>query len=248
MSDDELASNAEKFRSSLVPAFSANVTSVVASSQPKLDSAYARMTTLQAWRSYVLEGAIGADSLGFFSEAQNDGLTSIVLVAGGLWRPSLKSLRSLLENILHCLYYMDHPVEYRHWELGKNRPAFQKLFEYFEEHPDVSAFPEGLKAISELRRHYRELSEIVHSSAKSARMTDGLANTQIWKTTAGDVGKWSTLHKNVSRDINFLLLSLLSKNLQGAANKGLRESLALVIPSGKDEAIRTSLGVHILRT
>lgn len=152
-----------------------------------------------------------------------------------------------LSELLECLYYMDHLVEYRHWEQGKNRPTFQKLFEYFTEHPDVCNFPEGLKAVSELRRHYRELLEIVHASAKSARMTDALANTQIWKTTAGDVGKWSTLHKNVLRDVNFLLLSLFGESLKGASNKGLREALALVIPPGKDQAIHSSLGVRILR-
>jgi hypothetical protein len=247
MTDHELRANAERFRSSLVTKFADNVNNVVEKNADKIDGAYARMTTLQAWRSFVLDESSSSSSLGFFSEAQNDGLTSIVLVSGGLWRPSLKSLRSLLENILHCLYYRDHPVEYRLWEEGKYRPTFKSLFDYFDDHPDVNSVPDALRSISALRRHYRELSEVVHASAKKSRMTDDLNQTQIWKSTQADIGRWSTLHKNVIKDINLLLLALLKEHIQAASKKGLRESLALVIPEDKDEPIFGSMGVRIVR-
>lgn len=248
MTDYELKGNAERFRSSLTKNFSENVNSVIKSDSEKLDDAYARMSTLQAWRAFVLERHSSASSLGFLSEAQNDGLTSIVLVAGGLWRPSLKSLRSLLENILHCMYYRDHAIEYRLWEAGKYRPSFKNLFDYFESHPDVIPIPEELKSVPSLRKHYRELSEVVHASAKASRMTDDLNQTQIWKATRADVGSWSTLHRNVIKDINLLLIALLKEHLQAASNKGLREALAISIPSTKDATILSGLGVRIIRS
>ena len=248
MSDKEIGGNAKAFRAALGPKLASNVQVVVAAHAAKLDDAYARLTTLQAWRSYVLESHLPPASLGFYSEAQNDGLTSIVLVAGGLWRPAMKSLRSLLENVLHCLYYMDHPVEYRHWESGKHRPSFQKLFEYFDAHPDITGLPESLKPIPDIKKHYGLLSDIVHASAREVRMTDDINQTNIWKTTSASLGQWSTMQKNIVREANLLILTLLKAHLQGAANKGLREALALSIPSGKDTAIRANLGVRIIRS
>jgi hypothetical protein len=245
--DAEIAANAAAFRNSLSAKLSDNVTAVLAVGEAKIDLAYARLTTLQAWRSYVLETQLSANAIGFFSEAQNDGLTSVAQVTSGLWRPSLNALRSLLENVLHCFYYADHPVEYRLWEKGDYKPPFQKLFDYFEKHPDLATIPTGLAVIPELRKHYSELSEAVHSSAKKSRMTDDLNQTQIWKTSAADIGKWSTLQKNLLRDVNLMMIALFREQLVGAKVKGLREALALAVPQGKDVLIRGSFGVRILR-
>lgn len=248
MIDADTAAHALAFRNGLAQILTSNVESVINKSSEKLDEAYARLTTLQAWRSSILESTLQESSLGFYSEAQNDGLTSIALVASGLWRPALKSLRSLIENILHCLYYMDHPIEYRHWESGIHRPTFQKLFEYFESHPDLSKLSPNLQAVGSLKSHYSHLSNAVHSSAKDLRMTDDLNPANLWKTSSSSIGKWAATQKNVLRDINLLILPLFSNSLQGAAHKSLRESLCQVFPVSKDNIIKTGLGVRLIRT
>lgn len=248
MTDTDIAAHALAFRSHLTPILTSNVETVISNSSEKLDQAYARLTCLQAWRSSILESSLPVSSLGFYSEAQNDGLTSIALVTTGLWRPALKSLRSVIENILHCLYYMDHPIEYRHWESGIHRPTFQKLFEYFESHPDLSKLPASLQAVGSLKSHYSHLSNAVHSSAKDLRMTDDLNPSNLWKTSSSSIGKWAATQKNVLRDVNLLMLPLFSSSLQGAAHKGLRESLCIVFPVSKDTVIKTELGVRLVRS
>lgn len=78
-------------------------------------------------------------------------------------------------------------------------------------------------------------------------MTNELETLRLWNTTADGLGKWATTHKNVLRDTNLLILALFAKHLRGAAHKGLREALSMVIPAARDTAIRTSLNVKLVR-
>lgn len=247
MKDPEIKANAEAFRSRLLPKLNDNLAALKSDSSSKLDEAYARLTSLQAWRAFVLEEHMSADALGFFSEAQNDGLTSSVLMSIGMWRPAMKSLRSLIESILHCLYFNDHPVEYRLWDAGKFRPTFKELFDYFLRHPDISALPANLQGAGELKRHYKHLSNVVHASAREFRMTNEIESLKLWNTSASEIGKWATTHKSVLREANFLILSLFATQLQGAAHKGVREALSLVIPPARDVEIKATLQVKIVR-
>ena len=200
--DEEIQENAVQFRCGIGAAISSNIAMIVARDAEKLDDAYARLTTLQSWRTFVLDQHVSNDSLGFFAEAQNDGLTSSVLIASGLWRSSMKSLRSLIENLIQCLYYMDHPVEYRRWNKAKYRPTFNELFNYLGDHPDIRDLPENLNAVADLKSHYSHLSNVVHSSSPEFRMTGDINGLTLWRTAAADLGKWSKTHKNVIRDIN----------------------------------------------
>jgi len=247
MADAEINANAEAFRSGLGPKLAANLSTLTGYGSPKLDEAYARLTSLQAWRVFVLEEHMSAEALGFYSEAQNDGLTSSVLISIGMWRPAMKSLRSLIENILHSLYFNDHPVEYRLWDAGKFRPTFKDLFDYFLSHPDNSSLPERLKGAGELKTHYKHLSSVVHASAREFRMTNEIETLKLWNTTADGIGKWASTHNKVLRDVNLLILSLFATYLQGAAQKGVREALSLTIPATRDQEIKKSLGVKIVR-
>jgi hypothetical protein len=247
VADAEINANAKAFRTGLSPKLDANLGTITGHSAAKLDDAYARLTTLQAWRVFVLEERLTPEAIGFFSEAQNDGLMSSALMSVGMWRPAMKSLRSLIENILHCLYYNDHPVEYRLWEAGKLRPTFKDLFDYFLAHPDVSNLPDNLQGIGELKNHYKHLSNVVHASAKEFRMTNEIETLKLWNTTADGAGKWAATHKNVLRDVNLLILSLFAAYLKGAAHKGLREALSLGIPAARDGAIKSSHGVTVVR-
>jgi hypothetical protein len=78
-------------------------------------------------------------------------------------------------------------------------------------------------------------------------MTDDLNQSNLSKVSAAVVGRWSTIQRGVIRDTSLLMLALFRTRLQGAANKGLREALATVIPSSKDSQIRTELKVRIVR-
>jgi len=245
--DDEINVNAAKFREVISTTLSSNIVSIVARDAVKLDDAYARLTTLQSWRSFVLDGNVSNDALGFFAEAQNDGLTSSVLVSSGLWRSSMKSLRSLIENLIQSLYFMDHPVEYRKWEAGNYRPAFSELFNYFSDHPDIRELSAPVNPVVSLKKHYSHLSNVVHSSAREFRMTGTIDKFSLWRIARADVGKWSTTQKNVLRDANLLLLVMFKDKLLGASNSGLRESLSLALPSSKDARIKSDLGVKIIR-
>lgn len=245
--DQEVTSNAETFRQSVPTAIASNIDEIVARDSALLDKAYARLTTLQSWRSFVLDQRISKEALGFFAEAQNDGITSSILISSGLWRSSLKSLRSLIENLIQSTYFMDHPVEYRRWAEGKLRPTFSELFKYLSEHPDICELPEGLNPVADLKAHYRHLSNVVHASALEFRMTDDVDDLVLWKTSAADIGSWSTTHKRVLIAANKLYLALFSIHLQGAASKGLRESLAIVLPASLDDKIKAQMSVNILR-
>lgn len=247
MTDIDASKNAASFRNTLNGKFAANLTAIETHSAGKLDSAYVRLTSLQAWRTYVLEDRFSAGALGFFTEAQSDGLVALVQASTGLWRPSHKSLRSLIENVVHCIYYNDHPVEYMRWEAGSFRPSFSSLFDYLAEHPSITKLPEGMQPVGALRARYGELSNAVHSSSKAMRMSADELKATIWKSDAASLGKWSTAQKNVLRDINLLLLILLSEHLKGAAAKPLRETLSLVISGAKDADIKKHLSVRIIR-
>lgn len=246
--DAEIETNAAQFRGALGAKLTENLATVMGGNSAKLDEAYARLTTLQAWRSFVLGEKISSAALGFYSEAQNDGPTSSVLISAGMWRPAMKSLRSLIENTIQCLFFMDHPIEYRLWDEGKYRPAFKELFDYLATHPDICNLPESLKAPVLLKSHYSHLSNVVHASAREFRMTSEIEKSNLWKTTADGVGKWAATQKNVLREINLLMLSIFKDDLQGAANTGLREALSQVIPAAKDASVKSSLGVKIVRS
>lgn len=247
MTDADIAGNAKDFRSEAQELVTKNYSEISTSSAKKIDDAYARLTSLQAWRSYVLDESLSPGAMGFFAEAQNDGLTSNILVSCGLWRSSMMSHRSLIENIMHSIFYIDHPVEYRKWESGHYKQSFSKLFDYFSEHPDISDIHTNINPIPSLRGIYSKLSNVVHASGKNFRMTSDIHQPNLWKTSASDIGQWSAMQKSILRDVNLLLIAVFRSKLQGAARKGLREAVSLAIPASKDSSIKNELGVRILR-
>ena len=93
---------------------------------------YKGIVSLQAWRECLLKNTISSDSLSFFIEAQNDALVSHVLSQHGMWRSALQSLRSMIENVSFCLYYMDHRIELLLWNQGKCHHTISFFFKYLE--------------------------------------------------------------------------------------------------------------------
>jgi len=208
-------------------------------------ASYRRIVSLQAWRTF-LETRISDDSLAFFLEAQNDALTSHVFASLGSWRSALKALRGCIDNVLYCLYYKDHPVELRLWHEGKHKLAFAEHFAYLDAHPDRVVVPQ-IDAMPTLRSEYATLSKAVHASAKSFRMTNDIKETQLWSEAAEQLGKWQTREQIVIEHINYCLLALFRRELEGAAAPTLRDAIGLAIPASRFADIKNHMKVIIRR-
>ncbi|HEU0054632.1 MAG TPA: hypothetical protein VFQ39_15705 [Longimicrobium sp.] len=212
----------------------------------KFVESYRRLVSLQAWKSELLERALGSGALSFFTEAQNDGLSSHVLARVGAWRSALKSLRSCIENTMAAMYYKDHPIELRLWEQGKHKVGFTELSGYFEKHPDVSGTDRTVTGLDILEKEYGTLSRAVHGSATSFRMTSG-DKTLLWSPDRAKLGAWSTRESQVIRGVNLLCLSLFKDEVSGVRHSNLRKAISLAIPLSLHTRIRTSLGIALSR-
>jgi hypothetical protein len=212
------------------------------------ENSYMRLTSLQAWRSNIIEPYLSDGCVGFFVEAQNDALISHIQASMGSWRVALKAQRSLIENILLCLYYKDHPVEFVLWEQGKFRIPFSEALPYFKKHPAISILPDGITGLGVIDQEYGKLSKAVHSSSIDFRMTEDGKALSLWKADKKYENIWESHEKKTLQGINLLLISFFKEYLQGTNLGGLRETLGFVIPPEKDAEIKKSLGVKIKRS
>lgn len=206
---------------------------------------YMRIVSLQAWRTCLLNQQISEESLGFFIEAQNDALVSHILAQQGIWRSALKSLRSVIENIAFCIYYMDHPVEQRLWNDRKYNPTISFFFKYLENHPDLSAVSDGINGIQIMKKEWQTLSRAVHGSAKSFRMTAQGKIPTLFSSAKDKVGAWHTRESACLLGVNLLLISLFKTHLQGAKMRNLRKAISLVILKAKHADIKSELNIHL---
>lgn len=210
---------------------------------PVFQESYRRLTTLQAWRATLLEPRISEGSLRFFLEAQNDGLVSHVHAALGSWRSALKSLRSAIENVCFCLYYMDHPVELEMWDQGRHVISFSGLVTYLQQHPRVSDVEKNITGIDLLQKEYTTLSKAVHASAAGFRMTADVDEVRLWTTEKASVGGWATREKEVVCGLNLLLLTIFRAELQGTKASGLRDVVSIAVPAGRHAAVHEHLKI-----
>ncbi len=208
---------------------------------------YRRLTSLQAWRSQLLEGRLDVESLAFFLEAQNDVLVSHTLAQSGAWRSALQALRSCLENVVACVYYKDHPIELRLWKAGRHRIGFAASVQYLKEHPEVSGLPRAVTGIDLLEREYATLSRAVHASAVSFRMTADAAAVQLWSPSTASLGKWNSRESDCITAVNLLLVSVFRSELQGARLPGLRQAVSLSISTSRHAAVKKALGVTLAK-
>ena len=221
------------------------VTQELDGEQDRYLKSYRRLVSLQAWRADLLESIISAESLGFFLEAQNDALVSHVFARCGSWRSALKSLRSSVENICFCLYYMDHPVELQLWESGKHKPGFTATKDYLLSHPRLANLDIAITGLQTVADEYSTLSRAVHASAKSFRMTDDAKTTLLWSSEKPKLGAWETREGHTITALNMLLLSMFREHLQGARLPNLRKSVSFAVPVSKHKAIKDKLGITL---
>lgn len=204
---------------------------------------YSRITSLQAWRVEVLEKKISKGSLGFFLEAQNDALLSHLFARLGVWRSALQALRSVVENVLQALFYMDHSVELRLWDAGKHRLTFQELLTYFKDHPDLKGPAAGVAGLQTLQTEYATLSRAVHGSSAGFRMTAAGSGPKFFKADAPELGKWLSREKAVVTALNMLLIAVFRDDLAGTRALPLRRVLQLSLPASKKASAKATLGV-----
>lgn len=125
---EEIEANYRRFESDWKQSLS---NSIAITGELELDptflESYYRLTTLQAWRAGLLEALLPKESYYFYLEAQNDALVSHIQARSGSWRSALKSLRSVIENVLFALYYMDHPVELSLWGWESSESRFRSF-------------------------------------------------------------------------------------------------------------------------
>ena len=219
----------------------------IPSRRTRFEESYIRLTSFQAWRANIVDPLLPAGSLGFFAEAQNDALISHVQASLGSWRVALKALRSCIENTLLCLYYKDHPVEQKLWELEKFRFSVGAAITYFQAHPSIIGVPESITGIGLIGQEYGKLSKAVHASSIDFRMTEDGKGVSLWKTDDVHESRWESHEKKTVQGLNLLMLVLFKEHLQGANLSSVRESIGLVIPKGKDAEIKGNLGVTIKR-
>lgn len=213
----------------------------------KFKASYRRLVSFQAWNSEVISMIASQKSIDFFMEAQNDALTSHALARQGAWRVALMSLRSCIENTLFGLYYVDHPVELKLWELGKHRLGFTEVVNYLSKHPQFIGFSEQFTGIEILKSEYSTLSQAVHGSSKLFRVTKegGIQGLNI--VSPADFGKWQAREQMTVVSLNMILLTFFRENLTGASNLNLRKALSLVIPEKNFIKIKSEYQITLRR-
>nr|WP_319485690.1 hypothetical protein [uncultured Cohaesibacter sp.] len=195
---------------------------------------YSRLVSFQAWKVELFQDLLSKSVLQFALEGQNDLLVSYLLARGGQWRSALQSLRAAIENYLNCLYFMDHPVELKLWELGQRRNQFSELIDYFGKHPKHTGLAQSKFGLDIIKKEYATLSKAVHASAVSFRMSVD-DEPRFFGNKVEDLQKWETRSKSVCRGLNLLILSLFRENLIATRKKNLREAISYSLkPSDKD--------------
>lgn len=242
----ELSANFETFTASWKAELPVSVAALDTHSGDFLKS-YARIASLNAWRTNVLEDRISEGSGAFFGEALNDAIISHVFARIGSWRSALSALRSSIENACFCIYYKDHPVELRQWEAGSHRLSFSEVHNYLERHPDVSPLKgDTITGMALVREEYSVLSRAVHGSGKTFRMSPGAQGTTLWKADVAAFGAWKTREQRTLCGINLLLTTIFRKELRGAGQVALRRALAFAIPTASHARVKSALKVTLV--
>lgn len=242
---EELQVNFTSFSQALKNKFNEAFDRLEPNNQNYLKS-YERLSSLEAWRAYVLENTISRLSLSFFLEAQNDALLSHTFSRIGSWRASLQSLRSVIENTLFCLYYKDHPVEYELWEAGKYQLPISDYIGYISKHPRFYPIDDNVTGVALLKKEYSTLSKAVHGSSISFRMTNIEEHfPALMLTEVPKLNQWITRGKKVMQIVNQILLSMFSEKLQGAKLRNLRKSISFAIPQNVFDQIRNQFGIRL---
>jgi len=242
---EELRHNFLNFQDKLKKSYKDSFEILEKHEEKYLDS-YERIASLESWRAYLIEQEVDENSSNFFTEAQNDALLSHTLARIGSWRSALHALRSAIENVLFCLYYKDHPVEYRLWEKGKDRIPILDFISYLDRHPNYADFDGDVTGLSLLKKEYPTLSKAVHGSSSVFRMTDKTDSfPSLMIPELSKLNQWSTREKKAIQLINQLLLTMFADCLQGTKLRNLRKSVSFSVPDNLKNRIKAHLNIRL---
>jgi hypothetical protein len=207
-------------------------------------ASYEQLASIGAWAG-LLEGEMSKESFAFFREAQNDALVSHVMARCGSWRVAHKALRSMMENVVLCVFYKDHPVELSMWNDGRHRLGFRDALDYLSNHPLLHGMKEVDTGIADLRKQYGVASRAVHASATSFRMTTVDDSTNLWTADKARLGQWRTAESDTLAAINTVLIGLFRARLSGTSRRGERKVIALAIPKSRHSRIKSLFSVSL---
>lgn len=212
----------------------------------KFQENYIRLSSLEAWKAFIVEQYLPGESLEFFIETQNDVLLSHFLANIGSWRPALQSLRSSLDNILFFSYYKDHSIEYLLWVKGKHKIPISDYIAYLDKHPIFQSISVNLSALPLLKTEYSKLSSAVHSSSVSFRMTSAPETyPALMVPEEAKLNQWCSRERNVLKIINLILLPLFKDFLSGTQLPDLRKAISFCISANMNNDIQNELGIRL---
>jgi len=238
----EIDANFAAFRTAWPVAISSNLK--LLEDRPVYAESYRRIASFQALKAYIILPNVKADAAAFFIEAQNDILLSHVQASIGSWRISLQSLRSAIENVGACLYFMDHPIELELWKSGDLRLGFSELTKYFEGHPALKGLPSSI-VFDTIKAEYATLSKAVHGSAVNFWMTNDDKSIALWSTDAARSGMWASREKSVLQGLGLLTVALFSHHLTGTKGTNVRDTLSLLFSTKQKKKLLEHLKVNI---
>lgn len=207
---------------------------------------YRSITSLQAWRTFI-EIKVGAkrQGLDFFLEAQNDALVSHSLARQGAWRPALMALRSCIENALCCLFYLDHPVEYKLWESGQYRIGFTELVKYLDAHPNFSRISQHISGLEGIKAEYAQLSRAVHASSKAFRVTASGSILGLNIVSGSSISAWRTREKKLISSLSLILCTFFCEEIKGTSHLNLRKVISLSVSKKQKEHLKKDLNINL---
>lgn len=186
---------------------------------------YCRVAALNATKKII---PIPNDQEMFFDEALNDLLSSHVMMMLGNSRVALTAMRAIIENFLYYFYYIDHPVEFIKWKLGKYRVKFSDLFEYLKGHPCIEKMQTS-ESVTSLESEYATLSKAVHGSSEKFMMTAQANFPHLFQDSEPVMSQWNSRGKNVFISIMTLIFSFYRDNFVTASHKHERQIISIAL-------------------
>lgn len=177
-------------------------------SEDELYTTYRATIVFKNWKLSL--NHLGINNLDLiFDELFEDINASYFLALLGLYRSAHMHMRSSIELSLQLLYFLHHPIEYKLWKEGKFVIKFDKLQEYFTNHPDFETDITPL--IQNIFKNWKTFSKHIHGESplffqceKDVRKTNTFSRK--------DFGTWKTNFEKNAYYLNKLFLLFFKKD------------------------------------